>query len=120
MKKIFISVGIWLLPAFAFAQTQIICPSSGGLCNVLKTIQGLLNVVMPILVTIGVIMFIWGVIEYVIGKTEEAKKEGRDKMIYGIIGLFVIVSVWGLVSILQNTFGTSGQNIAPPLPIVGQ
>ena len=35
----------------------------------------------------------------------EAIEEGKKKMLYGVIGLFVIVSVWGLVGILRETFG---------------
>lgn len=76
--------------------------------SVLGLIQKVLNTIIPIIMTLGLIYFIWGVISYTTGKSDDAKKEGRDRMIYGIIGLFVIVSVWGLVNILQNTFGVSG------------
>ena len=34
----------------------------------------------------------------------EAKKAGKNRMIYGIIGLAVIVAMWGLVNILLDTF----------------
>ena len=38
---------------------------------------------------------------------EVTEKEARNVMIYGIIGLFVMVAVWGLVNVLINTFGLS-------------
>ena len=68
-------------------------------------IGDLLNLVVPVLIALGVIYFIWGVVSYAIGTDEEAKKSGREKMIYGIIALAVIVGMWGLVNILTTTFG---------------
>jgi len=51
-----------------------------------------------------------------IGQDEEAKKKGRDKIIYGIIGLVVIVGMWGLVHIVMSTFNLNNYNggIQPP------
>jgi uncharacterized membrane protein len=81
----------------------MICTGT-DLSFVLCKLAQLLNTIIPILITLGVVYFIWGVVSYVIAKEEEAKKAGRDKMIYGLIGIVVIVSIWGLVSILKNTF----------------
>lgn len=68
--------------------------------------------VIPLLFALAMVMFIWGVIQYVINAQEEAKREkGRQFMIWGIIALAVMVSVWGLVGILRNTFGI--QNVIP-------
>lgn len=75
------------------------------------TIQGIickageiLGVLLPFLVALGVIVFVIGVIQYVIADDEEAKTKGRSRMIYGIIGMAVIVALWGLVRIVTNTF----------------
>jgi hypothetical protein len=72
--------------------------------NLLNTIHGILNSIIPLLVTLGVVYFVWGVVQYVIADAEEAKKTGKNRIIYGIIGLAVIVSLWGLVNILVTTF----------------
>ncbi len=62
--------------------------------------------VIPLIFALAVAMFVWGVVQYVINDDEEAKKaKGRQFMIWGIIALTVMVSVWGLVKILGNTFG---------------
>lgn len=74
--------------------------------EILTRISGLLSAFLPILVSIGVIYFIWGVIRYVIADDEEAKQKGKDRIIFGIIGLAVIISVWGLVFLLADTFGS--------------
>ncbi len=62
--------------------------------------------VIPLIFALAVAMFVWGVVQYVINSDEEAKKaKGKQFMIWGIIALTVMVSVWGLVKILGNTFG---------------
>ncbi len=122
MKKKIISLVSFasiLTPLFVFAQYGNCGNPDSTVFYMLCRVQGLLNTLMPLLVALGVVYFIWGVVSYVIAKEEEAKKAGRDKMIYGLIGLVVIVSVWGLVAILKKTFGvTSNQNTQIPcIPI---
>lgn len=72
--------------------------------------------VWPLLIALSVIVFIWGVLKYISGADDETKRtEGRNFMIYGIIGLFVMVSVWGLVQVLQGTFGFGNSPFIPQL-----
>ncbi len=123
-KKLVVLTGfvLGLAPVAAFAQTTGVFNGCAG--ERLGTVQGMLckigdilNLVVPILITLGIIYFIWGVITYVIGSDEEAKEAGRNRIIFGIIGLAVIIGVWGLVKILTNTFGvntTSGEHIIFP------
>ena len=83
----------------------LFCSSSGDLnfCSVVDFFLGLMGAAIPILISISVIVFVWGVFRYVIAEGED-KARSRDVMLYGIIGLFVMVSVWGLVTIVKNTF----------------
>jgi hypothetical protein len=124
-KKLIVLFGFMALAPLAFAQaaSSSFCSSaqfsslSGGLGNILCKIGDILNAIIPILVVLGVLYFIWGVITYMIGSDEEAKKAGRDRIIFGIIGLAVIVAMWGLVNILINTF-TLNANTSVTLPAV--
>lgn len=75
----------------------------GSLINL--TICYLQRIIVPMLVTLAIIMFIWGVIHYVIASDVEEKAKGRTFMIWGIVALFSIVAMWGLVRVLANTFG---------------
>ena len=62
--------------------------------------------VIPLIISLALAMFIWGVVQYVINDQEEAKRaKGRQFMIWGIIGLTVMFAVWGLVKIIGTTFG---------------
>ena len=62
-----------------------------------------------------VVVFAWGMIQF-IGNAgnEAARKKGKEFMTWGLVGLFVMVSVWGLVAVLGNTFGVG--NVIPLLP----
>lgn len=87
----------------------------GTIGYIICRISVLINTIVPILIVLGVVYFIYGVITYVISKDEEAKTRGRSAMIYGLIGLMVIVSIWGLVAILRKTFGVDdSENIQIP------
>ncbi len=59
----------------------------------------------PLLFSMAIVAFLYGVQKYILaGASEDKVKEGRDMMIYGIIGLAVMFSVWGLVRLVLNTF----------------
>jgi len=65
------------------------------------------NVVIEILIAFAVIYIIFQVIRYIMAgdKPEERSTIGKT-VLWGIVGLFVILSIWGLVRILTNTFRT--------------
>lgn len=61
--------------------------------------------VVPFLIGLGLILFLAGVVKFVgAGDNEEKRQGGRNMMIFGIIGLFVMVSIWGFVNILSRSF----------------
>lgn len=102
MKKIIASLGFFA-PAFVFAQTTV--------ATWLGTISGILNIVVPILITLGVIYFLWGLVVYVTSGDADKKKDGQQHMIWGLIGIFVMVGLWGIIAVIMNTFGTGGQTL---------
>lgn len=128
-KKLIIMSGfvLGLAPVTALAQiqtgtSQTVCVPNAPVDSIpglLCKIGGILNAVIPVLIALGVVYFVYGVITYVIANDEEAKKTGRDRIIYGIIGLAVIVAVWGLVNILVKTFVPQGNTGVITLPTIG-
>lgn len=110
IKKL-IPLGLSFAPFIAFAVED-----AQSLINVIGDI--LLRVV-PVLIGIAVILFLIGVIRYITaGEEPEKRTAGRNMMIYGIIGLFVMISVWGLVNILGGTLDLN-ENLDFPNPIPG-
>ncbi|OGF83020.1 hypothetical protein A3B18_02390 [Candidatus Giovannonibacteria bacterium RIFCSPLOWO2_01_FULL_46_13] len=96
-------------PFFAFGQ--------GTVFTIRERIQSLLNQIIPILLIIGTIVFLWGVITFLLaGANEEKRAEARSLMIYGLIGLFVMVAVWGIVNVLVGFFLPGGNTGIPTSP----
>jgi len=85
------------------------------IADIITKISGILGSLLPLLISLGVVYFIWGVVQYVIADGEEAKDKGKNKIIYGIIGFAVIIGLWGLVNIIVVTFGLSAAAPAPQL-----
>jgi type IV secretory pathway VirB2 component (pilin) len=108
LQKISIaSVGI-LTPALVFGADGGGVNVS-GLATLLQQIHNLISMTIPVLIALGVLGFMWGVVMYLFGKN---KDEGRMFMVWGIIALFVMTSVWGLVGILRGTlFGSNSDNV---------
>ena len=65
------------------------------------------TVVVPIILALAFAVFIWGLTSYFFLNVGDEKKraEGRQFALWGILGLVVIFSVWGLVNMLISTLG---------------
>ena len=97
-------------------MTLGICFGLDGLSYILCKIHGLFNSVIPVLIALGVVYFIWGVVQYFIGSDEEARGKGKNRIFFGLIGLTVIVGLWGLVYIVVNTFDLNNRSNYAPTP----
>lgn len=82
----------------------------------MNTLQGLitkiqttvLNPIINLLFVLATIIFLWGVIQYVIGSQgDQARLEkGRKVMVWGVIGMFIMAAAWGIVGMLCEFFKT--------------
>ncbi|MFH1170097.1 MAG: pilin [Candidatus Vogelbacteria bacterium] len=110
LNKLTLGVGIALLPVFVFAQSQ------ESFKDFVDKI--ILLIFKPVTLLIGglaVLYFLVGVLKYIqSADNEEKRKEGTMMMTYGIIALFVMVSLWGLVNVLKTTFGLNNTVISFP------
>jgi len=108
MKKIIsFSAILGFAPMFAFAAAA----STQTFFGILAVVNQILAFLIPILITLAVVYFIWGVIQYTISTDEEAKKGARGKIISGLIGLFLIIAFWGVIQVVKNTFGIGSQQL---------
>ncbi|MDO8523223.1 MAG: hypothetical protein Q7S12_02995 [bacterium] len=102
LTKIAISVAA-TIPHFAFAA---------DITSILGVVTTILNLIIPILMILATVVFLWGVITYITaGGDEEKAATGRAYIIWGLIGLFAMVAIWGLVLALVSTFQVGGQGI---------
>lgn len=75
------------------------------------------GILVPVLFAVSFIVFLYGIMKayiFSIGDYEEVKK-GHTLMLWGLIGFAVMISVWGIVSIVSETVGLDG-SLAPPAP----
>jgi NADH:ubiquinone oxidoreductase subunit 2 (subunit N) len=99
------------LPLISFAAVNDITGVGGFIIDTIN------NVLVPVLFAVAFIVFIWGVFQtFIFGaNNEDVKEKGKNLMLWGLIGFFVMVSVWGLVNILTGSiqFGNKDNVDAP-------
>ena len=68
------------------------------------TVQ-IINPLITVFFGVALLVFIWGVIEFIAKSgNEEALSAGKKHMLWGIVGLAIMVGVWGIIKILQSLF----------------
>lgn len=74
--------------------------SFAGLIN---NFIGLINKVIPILVGLALVIFFWGLIQYIYESGDaHGHSRGRELIIWGLVALFVMVSVWGILALMKE------------------
>jgi hypothetical protein len=113
MKKIFTVLAV-LVPSVAFGQTIITDATS-----LTTKLTSLGNVFIGILIALSVIFIIWHAVMFIINAAapEERNKHGVG-ILWGIAGLAIILSIWGLVAILTNTFRTDNRTPTERFPVI--
>lgn len=88
------------------------------ICAVALKLLNIINfVLVPLIFAISFLVFLYGVaMKYILSNGDDGKvKEGHQLILWGLIGFVVMISLWGLVNIVANTFGIGGV-LAQPLP----
>ena len=98
------------LPSIVAAQQT----AAQGLLGTLALANRILNGMVGLLILVAILAFFWGLVKYLFSGGGEDKSEGLKLMFYGVIAIFVMVSIWGIIRLLQNTFGvTQNTSITP-------
>ncbi len=102
------------LPVLA-ALTPLVA-SAASLQTVILDISDMIDILIPVLMAVGVLVFIWGIVKYITaGGDAEKEKEARGYIIYGLIGVLVMVAFWGIIKVVLTTFDIQeGGTIIPP------
>lgn len=117
LRTLFAALVIFLLSApLAHAAPGDI--GGNTLSEYLNSFIGFIDrVLVPLVFAVAFVVFIWGVFQYLIagGANEEQRDKGKQLIVWGVVGFFVMVSVWGIVNVLVGTFQFGNTN-APTLP----
>lgn len=69
-----------------------------------------------VLVSVAVIVFLYGMLRLIASAGNEQKKgEGKKIILYGILGIFIMVSLWGIIHVIDQTFNLDNSKM-PLIP----
>lgn len=97
------------MPLLALAQNT---PNPGYIDGWINAGSRWLSTAITVIMVLMTLWFLINVFRYIAEKDPGKLKDRRTVMINGLIGLFVAVSVWGIISIARTTLGTNN-NQAP-------
>lgn len=115
MKRLIVLNSLFAVLALPLvASAQLAVGNAGGFGIFVRGLTDLVNdFLIPFLIALAVLAFIYGVFQYFIagGADEEKRAAGRSLMLYALIGFVAIVALWGIVNFLVDAFGfdSSGQ-----------
>jgi hypothetical protein len=92
-------------------------PEGGRMAGFFEAILGFVDAVLiPLVLGIAFLMFIWGVFKFFIlgGSDSEKQAEGKSLMIYAVAGFVIILSFYGLVNFLTDGIGFGGDTVDIP------
>jgi hypothetical protein len=128
MKKIFFSTGIvaTVVLSLPLPVSAAVCAYSGSPGNpgspgtfseLLCLFFDLVTFTIPIVASLTLLIFFWGLAKFIKNSADSKSHEtGKNLMIWGTVGLFVMVSVWALVRMVYSDFFGSGPIGIPRLP----
>jgi succinate dehydrogenase/fumarate reductase cytochrome b subunit len=91
-------------PKIAYAASTSL---NGFITNVDNTI---INPLILFLFALAIVYFLYGVLMFILNQENEEKKTaGKSHMLWGIVGITIMLGVWTILNILINTLGLSGQ-----------
>jgi hypothetical protein len=74
--------------------------------QVQKFFEVIVNPVVKLMFAAAVLYFVYGVFTYIRKSGEsDGRTEGANHILWSVIGLFIMISVWGIIAIIRSTFG---------------
>ncbi len=68
--------------------------------------QQIISPLIGLIFAAGFVLFLYGVFKFLAGADNESDRStGKQHMVWGIIGMFIMISVFGIMSMIINTFG---------------
>lgn len=102
-KNIYYTLGALLLvaPVSVFAALD-------GVKGLLVGFRGLLNILIPIVFGLGLLFFFWGSAQFILNAADsKTRDDAKQRMLWGVIALFVMVSIYGILNWISGLTGIS-------------
>lgn len=74
--------------------------------DLIHALGGLINTAIAVVIAIALLIFFWGIVKFIfkVGGDEKAEEDGKRIMKWGLIALFVMVSIWGIIRFFEEAF----------------
>ncbi|MDO8676448.1 MAG: hypothetical protein Q7K16_02235, partial [Candidatus Azambacteria bacterium] len=83
--------------------------------DIIQVFIDTLGLVVKLLWLLAFVVFIWGIVKFIAAAGNSTKKDtAKNYIIYGLIGIFVLLSFMGIIKIVGETFGIPVEN--PSIP----
>src|SRR3989344_8630604 len=70
----------------------------------------IINPLINLLFALALVYFLYGVFEFFLNQgNEEKKTSGKSHMLWGVIGITIMMGVWAILGIITNTLNISDQ-----------
>jgi hypothetical protein len=93
--QIVIALLISGIPAVALAAPTF--------ASLVGRVVGVINLAIPVLSGLIILTFLWGITRYVFSNAEAEKGKSKAIMGWGLVALFVVFSIWGIVAVFERT-----------------
>ncbi len=91
-----------MLPIFQVAHAEINADAVGKVVN--PILDNIVNPVITLMFAVAVVVFVYGVFQVIWGEPGgEAHDRGKKSMWGGLIGMFIMLSAWGIINLVANT-----------------
>lgn len=92
--------------ALAFLPISAIAQQLTGTETFFRSVARIISTILiPLVMTVALLLFFWGLVMYIRSVSPGSKEEGKSIMIWGIVALFVMTSVWGIVRLIRTELG---------------
>ena len=101
--------GLVLVPSIALAQQL------STLQNIINAIGTAVNNLIPIAAGLALLGFFFGLAKYIFqAGNDEAQDEAKQVMLWGVIALFLIAAIGGIIAVLESTLGVDNNSSFDP------
>ena len=97
-----------------------------GYVTIDKIVENIFDPAVLLVFSLGFMIFVWGLVEFIANPADTTKKEtGQKHMLWGIVGMFIMIAVGGIIALIDDTFdlrlrdaraGSSIERSAPAQP----
>ena len=105
MKKLI----IFLLVSILFPSISFAVDTPGNFTELVLIFVDLILAALPLVASLALLAFFWGMAKFILkAGSEDGREEGKQIMKWGIVALFVAVSIFGILTFLYDEFGFEG------------